>query len=107
MRERNLFFAFYQAALWRIQPDGSGEEQLWLDEADHAYAQVAETAVGDILFVRVENERPLYNAGQLSSLTNEQLEAYYPQRHIVQIAAISGEQTTILSNAGQPTVAIP
>ncbi len=113
--DRGLYFAYYESALWRIQPDGSGEERLLFGEDDHAYAQVAETArpepaegaVGDLLFVLVENERPLAEAAQFVEGNPDTLQAYYPQRHIMQLPANGGEPTTILNNAGQPALTLP
>lgn len=99
--------AYFESALWRIQPDGSGEERLWFGEDDHAYAQVSETAVGDLLFVLVENERPLAAAAQFTESNPETLQAYTPQRHIMQLPANGGDPVMILSNAGQPTLALP
>ncbi|WP_420628787.1 TolB family protein [Candidatus Leptofilum sp.] len=105
--DRGLYFAYYESALWRIQPDGTGEERLLFGADVQAYAQVEETAVGDLIFVLVENERPLFEAAQFDSLTEEQLQAYFPQRHIMLLPAAGGEPITILSNAGQPTLALP
>ncbi len=104
---RGLYFAYYESALWRIQPDGSGEERLLFGEDVQAYAQVAETAVGDLIFVQVENERPLAAAAQFVQGNPDTLQAYYPQRHIMQLPANGGEPTTILNNAGQPTLTLP
>lgn len=103
---RGLYFAFFESALWRIQPDGSGEERLLFGEDDHAYAQVEETAVGDLLFVLVENERPLAEAAQVIE-DNNMLQAYHPQRHIMQLPASGGDPTLILTGAGQPALALP
>lgn len=105
--DRGLFFAYYQSALWRIRPDGGGEEQLLFGEDDHAYAQVTETAVGDLLFVLVENERPLFAAAQDPQLDTAALTAYYPQRHIMQLPAAGGKPVMILTNAGQPALTFP
>ncbi len=104
---RGLYFAYYESALWRIQPDGSGEERLLFGEDAQAYAQLAETAVGDLIFVLVENERPLAEAAQFVAGNPDTLQAYYPQRHIMQLSASGGEPTQILSNAGQPTLNLP
>ncbi len=106
LSDRGLYFAYFQSALWRIHPDGSGEERLLLDEDAHAYAQVSETAVGDILLVQVENEEALYEAGKDTTLSEEALQPYFPQRHIMQLPATGGEPVLILTNAGQPTVAL-
>ncbi len=104
---RGLYFAYYESALWRIQPDGSGEERLLSGEDVQAYAQVKETAVGDLIFVLVENERPLAEAAQFVEGNPDTLQAYYPQRHIMQLPASDGEPIMILSNAGQPALALP
>ena len=98
--------AYFESALWRIQPDGSGEERLWFGEDDHAYAQVSETAVGDLLFVLVENERPLAAAAQFTEGNPETLQAYTPQRHIMQLPASGDDPVMILSNAGQPALTL-
>lgn len=108
--DRGLFFAYYQSALWQIRPDSigdGGEEQLLFGEDDHAYAQVTETAVGDLLFVLVENERPLFAAAQDPQLDTSALTAYYPQRHIMQLPAGGGKPVMILTNAGQPALTFP
>lgn len=105
--DRGLYFAYYESALWRIQPDGSGEERLLFGADVQAYAQVEETAVGDLLFVLVENERPLAEAAQFVEGNPDTLQAFYPQRHIMQLPASGGEPTLILSNAGQPALALP
>jgi hypothetical protein len=102
-----LNFGFFESALWHIQPDGSGEEQLLFGEDVQAYAQVAETAVGDLLFVLVENDRPLFAAAQFHELDEEALLAYHPARHIMQLLTSGGEPVTVLSNAGQPALALP
>ncbi len=104
---RGLYFAYYESALWRIQPDGTGEERLLFGEDVQAYAQVAETAVGDLLFVLVENERPLAAAAQFVEGNPDTLQAYFPQRHIMQMPASGGEPVTILSDAGSPVLALP
>jgi hypothetical protein len=104
---RGLSFAYYESALWRIQPDGSGEERLLFGEDVHAYAQVEETTDGDLLFVLVENERPLAAAAQFVEGNPDTLQAYYPQRHIMQLPTSGGEPVMILSNAGQPTLFLP
>ncbi|WP_420641194.1 TolB family protein [Candidatus Leptofilum sp.] len=104
---QGLYFAFYESALWRIQSDGSGEERLLFGEDDHAYAQVRETAVGDLIFVWVENERPLFAAAQVVEGNPDRLQAYTPQRHIMQLPANGGDPVMILSNAGQPTLSLP
>jgi hypothetical protein len=104
---RGLYFAYYESALWRIQPDGSSEERLLFGEDDHAYAQVEETAVGDLLFVLVENERPLAEAAQFVEGNPDTLQAYHPQRHIMQLPASGGDPVMILSNAGQPALTLP
>lgn len=103
---RGLYFAYFESALWRIQPDGTGEERLLFGEDDHAYAQVEETMDGDLLFVLVENERPLAEAAQVIE-DNNMLQAYHPQRHIVQLSASGGDPVLILSNAGQPALSTP
>ena len=105
--DRGLYFAYYESALWRIQPDGSGEERLLFGEDVQAYAQVEETAVGDLIFVLVENERPLAEAAQFVEGNPDTLQAYSPQRHIMQLPANGGEPTTILNNAGQPALTLP
>lgn len=102
--EKGLYFGFFEAALWRIQPDGSGEERLLFGPEDHAYAHVTETAVGDLLFVLVENDRPLFAAAQDDAISQTELQALMPQRHIVQLPAAGGEPQVILSNAGQPAL---
>lgn len=102
--ERGLYFGFFEAALWRIQPDGSGEERLLFGAEDHAYAGVTETAVGDLLFVLVENDRPLFAAAQEDAISEAGLQAFMPQRHIVQLPAGGGEPQMVLSNAGQPAL---
>lgn len=102
--ERGLYFGFYESALWRMQPDGSGEERLLEGADDHAYAQVTETAVGDLLFVLVENDRPLLAAAQDDRIDDAALEAFMPQRHIMQLPAAGGEPQPVLSNAGQPAL---
>ncbi len=107
MDEKGMYFSFFASALWRIQPDGNGEERLLYGADHHSYAQVTETAAGDLIFVLVENERPLFEAAQFPELDEEALQAYYPQRHIMQLAASGGEPSLILSNAGQPTVSLP
>ncbi|MCA9944599.1 MAG: PD40 domain-containing protein, partial [Anaerolineales bacterium] len=104
---RGLYFAYYESALWRIQPDGSGEERLLFGEDVQAYAQVTETAVNDLIFVQVENERPLAEAAQFVEGNPDTLQAYTPQRHIMQLPASGGEPAMMLSNAGQPTLALP
>ncbi|MCA9917616.1 MAG: PD40 domain-containing protein [Anaerolineales bacterium] len=104
---RGLYFAYYESALWQIQPDGSGEEQLLFGEDVQAYAQVQETTDGDLIFVLVENERPLAEAAQFVAGNPDTLQAYYPQRHIMQLPASGGDPIMILSNAGQPALAIP
>ena len=104
---RGLYFAYYESALWRIQPDGSGEERLLYGEDVHAYAQVEETAVNDLIFVLVENERPLAAAAQVIQSNPDTLQAYYPQRHIMQLPASGGDPIMILSNAGQPALTLP
>ena len=105
--ERGLYFAYYESALWRIQPDGTGEERLLFGEDVQAYAQVEETIDGDLIFVLVENERPLAEAAQFVEGNPDTLQAYYPQRHIMQLSANGGEPTMILSNAGQPALFLP
>jgi hypothetical protein len=107
MDDKGLYFGFYESALWRIQSDGTGEERLLFGEDVQAYAQVAETAVGDILFVQVENDRPLFEAAQNPQLDQAALQAYLPQRHIMLLPANSGEPITILSNAGLPALTLP
>lgn len=102
--DRGLYFGFFEAALWRIQPDGSGETRLLFGPEDHAYAGVTETAVGDLLFVLVENDRPLFAAAQDDAISEAELQAFMPQRHIVQLPAAGGEPQVILSNAGQPAL---
>ncbi len=112
---RGLYFAYFESALWRIQPDGTGEERLLFGEDVQAYAQVAETArpelaegaVGDLLFVLVENERPLAEAAQFVEGNPDTLQAYYPQRHLMQLPASGGDPTMILNNAGQPALTLP
>ena len=104
---RGLYFAYFESAIWRIQPDGSGEERLLFGEDVQAYAQVEETADGDLIFVLVENERPLAEAAQFIEGNPDALQAYYPQRHIMQLPASGGEPIMILSNAGQPTLMLP
>ncbi|MEZ4593804.1 MAG: hypothetical protein R3D55_22060 [Chloroflexota bacterium] len=108
---RGLYFAYYESALWRIQPaesgDGSGEERLLFGEDAQAYAQVEETAVNDLIFVLVENERPLAEAAQFVEGNPDTLQAYTPQRHIMQLPASGGDPIMILSNAGQPALALP
>ncbi|MCA9971292.1 MAG: PD40 domain-containing protein [Anaerolineales bacterium] len=103
--DRGMYFAYFQSALWRLQPDGSGEAVLWGDADDHAYAQVTETAVGDVLMVVVENEAALFAAAQDASLDDAALQAFMPQRRIVLLPAAGGEPQVVLSNAGQPALA--
>jgi hypothetical protein len=99
--DRGLFFAFYHSALWAINPDGSGETMLYQAE-DQAFASVSERPDGSILFTRVENDRPLYEAAQDATITD--LSPYSPQRHIMQIAPAGGEPTVLIEDAGQPAV---
>ena len=105
MRDEN--FSDFQAALWRMQPDGSAEEQILASENASAYAQVEETADGGLLFVLVENERPLIAAVESLQQDKEALPAYFPQRHIMLQPAGDGEPMVILSDAGQPALSVP
>lgn len=105
LMDRGMYFAYFQSGLWRIQPDGSGEEPLWFNADDHAYAQVTETAVGDVLFVSVENEHALFAAAQDASLDEAALQAFMPQRHIMLLPAAGGEPQIVLGGAGQPALA--
>jgi hypothetical protein len=98
-RDYGLEFAFYRAALWTMNPDGTGEKLLWQAE-DQAFARLAERPDGSILFTRVENDRELYEAAQDATITN--LSPYMPQRHIVQLPATGGELVVVIANAGQP-----
>ncbi len=104
---RGLYFAYYESALWRLQPDGSGEERLLFGPDVQAYAQVEETAAGNLVFVLVENERPLAAAAQFTEGNPDTLQAYTPQRDIMQLPASGGDPIMILSNAGQPALTLP
>jgi hypothetical protein len=97
------YFNFFKSALWQINQDGSEETLLWQGE-DQAYAQVSETANGDLLFVVVENDRPLYEALQNGSVTMDEMGEFAPQRHIMRLT-FGSEPETVLSNAGQPEIA--
>jgi hypothetical protein len=94
------YFHFFKSGLWQINQDGSEETLLWQGE-DQGYAQVSETADGDILFVLVENDRPLYEALQNGSATMDEMGEYAPQRHIIRLT-VDGELRTGVNNAGQP-----
>lgn len=97
--DQGLYFSFFRAALWTIHSDGTGETLLWQAE-DQAFASVAERPDGHILFTRVENDRPLYEAAQDATITD--LDAYAPQRHIVQVPPTGGEPIVLIEDAGQP-----
>ncbi|MCI0396000.1 MAG: hypothetical protein L0332_28250 [Chloroflexi bacterium] len=99
--DQGLYFAFFESALWTINPDGTGEALLW-QSADQAFARLTERPDGAILFTRVENDRPLYEAAQDPAITD--LSAYSPQRHIVQIPPAGGEPVVVIENAGQPAL---
>jgi hypothetical protein len=101
LTDRGLFFNFYNSALWTINVDGTAETMLYQAE-DQAFASVTEQPDGSILFTRVENDRPLYEAAQDATLTD--LSAYAPKRHIVQIGAAGGEPVVVIEDAGQPAV---
>ena len=102
-----VFLAEYEAAIWQLAPDGSDEQQLLAEEGAHAYAQLTETAVGDLLYVMVENERPFFEAAQIAEIDQTALIAYLPQRHIMQLSADGGTPTAVLTSAGQPALALP
>jgi hypothetical protein len=97
------YFHFFKSGLWQINQDGSEETLLWQGE-DQGYAQISETTDGDILFVLVENDRPLYKALQNGSATMDEMGEFAPQRHIIRLTA-GGESQTAVSNAGQPEIA--
>lgn len=97
------YFNFFKSALWQINRDGSGETLLWQGE-DQAYAQVSETANGDLIFVLIENDRPLYEALQNGSATMDEMGEFAPQRHIMRLS-VGGEPQMVLRNAGQPAIA--
>lgn len=97
------YFQFYRATLWQINNDGSDEALLW-QAGDQAYAQVSEVANGDILFVLVESDRPLYEALQEGTATMDDMGEFAPQRHIMRLSS-GGEPQLLISNAGQPEVA--
>ena len=97
------YFHFFKSGLWQINQDGSEETLLWQGE-DQGYAQVSETADGDVLFVLVENDRPLYQAFQDGTATMDEMGEFAPQRHIMRLT-IDGEPQTVISNAGQPEIA--
>jgi hypothetical protein len=96
----NEYFNFFKSALWQVDVDGSEEMMLWQAE-DQAFAQVIEAANGDVVFVRVENDRPLYEALQNGSATTDNIDEFAPQRHIVRLVP-SGELQPMVANAGQP-----
>lgn len=102
--DRGMYFGFYEAGLWRINEDGSGETLLWQGEDDLAYAQVSETGDGRVLFVQVASDQPLYEAAQDHNKSDAELAALLPQRHIRQIPAAGGDPQVVLSNAGLPTL---
>lgn len=101
--DMGAYFQFFKPALWQINQDGSGETLLWQSD-DQAYAQVSETANGDLLFVLIENDRPLYTAFQNGSATRDNMGEYAPQRHIMHLV-IGGEPQMVIRNAGQPEIA--
>jgi hypothetical protein len=94
------YFNFFKSGLWQINVDGSNETRLWQAD-DHAFAQVTQAANGDVVFVRVENDRPLYEALQNGSATTDNIDEFAPQRHIVRLVP-SGELQPMVANAGQP-----
>jgi hypothetical protein len=96
------YFQFYKAALWQINSDGGNETLLWQSK-DQAYAQVSELTNGDVLFVSVETDHPLYEALQNSTATMDDMGEFEPQRHIMRLASGS-EPQPVIRNAGQPKV---
>jgi hypothetical protein len=96
-------FDFYKAALWQINMDGSEERMLWQTE-DQAFAQVSELPNGDILLVRVENDRPLYEALQNGTATMADTGQFAPQRHIVRFTGNGRELQSVVENGGQPEI---
>jgi hypothetical protein len=96
------YFRFYKSGLWQINTDGSEENMVWQAE-DQAFAQVSELGNGDIFFVRVENDRPLYEALQEGTATLDTIDQFAPQRHIVRL--VGGEPQPMIENAGQPELA--
>lgn len=97
-----LSFRFYDTTLWRLNADGSGETAV-TQAADHAFAHVQELADGSLLFVRIENDNPLYEAIQ-GGLPTGQWSDYYPQRHIVWLMPGSSDRIPFVDNAGSPAV---
>jgi len=101
--DRGLYFSFFRSELRTIGVDGTGEALLWEAE-DQAFASVTERPDGSILFTRVENDRPLYEAVQDATITDPS--AYAPQRHIVQVPATGGEPAAVIESAGQPELGV-
>ncbi len=103
-REQYDRFWFFETSLWQINSETLDDEQLFVSSAYHALAQLSETSNGDLFLVAIENERPLAAATQLGILSQEQLQAYSPQRHIVKMPSGSRELLMVFSNAGLPSL---
>lgn len=97
----SAYFNYFKSALWQINSDGSDEKLLWSSD-DQAYAQLTELKNGDILFVLVENDRPLYDALLNGEASLDEMGQYAPQRHVIRLAASGGEPQMMIRNAGQP-----
>jgi hypothetical protein len=95
-------FRFFTSKLWQLDANGT-EASLIFEAADHAFAHVQETADGSLLFVRVENDTPFYEA-VTAEIREDEWPNYYPQRHILRLSP--GEDTPLpwLENAGSITI---
>lgn len=91
-------FNFYETTLWQMDVDGANETALYV-AADLALAHVQEAKDGALLFVRIENDRPLLEAVQ-SGVPQAQWPEYYPQRHIMLLRQDGAEPLQLVDNAG-------
>lgn len=90
-------FRFYETTLWQLDADGGGETAVYQAQ-DQAIARVQEAADGILLFVRIENDAPLYAALE-AGVPAARLPDYAPKRHIVALNA-AGELLYLLPDAG-------
>lgn len=94
-------FSFNTVSLWQLNLDGSSETMRWQSD-DHAIAQLSELANGEPIFVRIENDRDLYEKLlEDTTQTASDLPAFLPRRHIYRLAA-NGTLQPLIDDAGNP-----
>jgi hypothetical protein len=94
------FFDFTQPALYAFDVGLNESSLLWQGDG-YAYARLAETAGGDLLFSRVESNEALFEALQAGAATANNIDELLPTADVLRLSPGASTPDVWLENARQ------